>query len=147
MGGTGQRSRIGEASGAVGALAARRPCGVIWGMVLLSFVLIMGISNMKVQTNGLYLWVPTKSEPYKNMVDMIDRFGEFRRSQIIILYPRTGHNILTEEHLGGVLAVHEAIVSGVESDEKGVRFNDICFTYGSGDDRQCNFWKPLAMFG
>ena len=41
---------------AVGALAARRPCAVIWTMVAWSFLLILGLATMKVQTDGLYLF-------------------------------------------------------------------------------------------
>ena len=119
-----QRSRVGEASGYVGSLAARRPCAVIWGMVFWSLLMTMGLATMKVQTDGLYLWIPTQSSPYKNMLDMIDRFGPFRRNQILILYPKSGDNILTEENLKGVLDVHEDIAFNIVSDEKKVSFED-----------------------
>ena len=112
-----QRSRVGEASGYVGGLAARRPCAVIWGMVFWSLLMTMGLATMKVQTDGLYLWIPTQSSPYKNMLDMIDRFGPFRRNQILILYPKSGDNILTEENLKGVLDVHEDIAFNIVSDD------------------------------
>ena len=119
-----QRSRVGEASGYVGSLAARRPCAVIWGMIFWSLLMTMGLATMKVQTDGLYLWIPTQSSPYKNMLDMIDRFGPFRRNQILILYPKSGDNILTEENLKGVLDVHEDIAFNIVSDEKKVSFED-----------------------
>ena len=57
-------------------------------------------------------------------VDMIDRFGPFRRNQILILYPKSGDNILTEENLKGVLDVHEDIAFNIVSDEKKVSFED-----------------------
>ena len=144
--GGGERSRIGEASAAVGALAARRPCAVIWTMVAWSFLLILGLATMKVQTDGLWLWIPTRSEPYKNMVDMIDRFGEFRRNEILILYPKVGTNVLTRECLQSVLAIHDEIVNTVESDDGDVTFADVCYAFGSGPQRRCDFWNPLALF-
>ena len=158
----------------IGEVVATRPVALIAAMIFLSFLFSAPAAGAVMQTNGLYLWVPTYCASYINMIKTIDIFGGLPRNEVVLVTSKNGGNVLTFDAVDEMITLHHDFMSAKSrasddfcmpmpppksglpepsdkdaclfSDEYPVGFGDICSGYEVSGNLTCSVFNPLSVF-
>ncbi|GMH94729.1 hypothetical protein TL16_g12987 [Triparma laevis f. inornata] len=137
--------------GDLGDLIERRPWLVILVSSLIAILFGMGAGGVNLETEGVYLWIPTTSETYTNFLSYNDAYQAGAKLNFLnfIIAAEDGGSILRKEILAQVVDLHHNVTVDFVS-PKGESFQDHCFKSSvslHGVSSPCSQTTFLQLFG
>jgi len=96
----------------LGDYVAHNPWKTIVFSTLLSILFGLGAGGVKLETEGVFLWIPTTSQTYKNFISYNDVYQGGAKLNFIfyIISAKNGGTVMTKNVLDQVLRVHQTTV-------------------------------------
>ena len=137
--------------GNLGGAIERRPWSTILIATFVAIAVGMGAGGVKMETEGVYLWIPTTSETYNNFLAYNDDFNSGSKLNIFsyIVQSSDGGSVLRKSVLNQIVSIHVDTTYNITNGE-GKNFENHCFRASAsehGIDSPCLFSNPLAAFG
>ncbi|GMH99553.1 hypothetical protein TrST_g3288 [Triparma strigata] len=136
--------------GDLGDFIERRPWVVILMSTLMAILFGMGAGGVVLETEGVYLWIPTTSETYTNFLSYNDAFQAGAKLNFLnfIVSAEDGGSVLRKDLLVEVVDLHHNVTVDFVS-PKGESFQDHCFKSSvalHGVDSPCEQTTFLQLF-
>jgi len=101
---------------------------------LLTLIAGTGMITLKMENQGLYLWIPQANDDWSNFVFNRDTFGGQSRDQLVLITGKDGGDLLNHESLSAIMDFHTAVTTTVSTPDDGKTFQDLCFQTPDGCD-------------
>mmetsp|Transcript_22539 Transcript_22539/g.46811 ORF Transcript_22539/g.46811 Transcript_22539/m.46811 type:complete len:877 (+) Transcript_22539:151-2781(+) len=138
--------------GKLGAAVQKRPWTAIAVSSLIAILFSMGAPKVNLETEGVFLWIPTTSETYVNFLSYNDDYQDGAKLNFLnfIIMAEDGGSIFRKSILSEVVDVHtDVTVNITEVEDTSKSFSDHCFkaeTAKNGIDSGCQMGNALEIF-